>query len=238
VGIITVISNKGGVGKTSIALGAAYYLSARSKCPTLIMELDSSPGDFGPIFDIDSKRSLEMAVRFPANFQAYLKNIGDNLYVLKGFPNPLLFENVGPEEIRELIKAISVKYPNIIIDTQTVFNKLLLDVCTLASKIFLITDHCLESVSRIVNLYEMLTGMCLIEGSKINLIINKKRLQDYFRIWDFSKLSGIPVEGFISFDKNFNKTLFISDKKKLSSTKLYRQLGRIMENDINGQSGK
>ena len=104
-GIITVISNKGGVGKTSFAISAGYYLSKRSGSETLLMELDSSPGDFGPIFDIDSKKSLEMAVRFPENFSNYLKKVDNNLFALKGFANPFLAENTGPGSIKNLLPA-------------------------------------------------------------------------------------------------------------------------------------
>ncbi len=231
--IITVISNKGGVGKTSFAISAGYYLSKKSGRETLLMELDSSPGDFGPIFDIDSKRSLEMAVRFPANFSNYIKKIDDNLFALKGFPGPFLAEGSVSEGIKNLISTIESRYGNIIIDTQTVFNRVLLDVCIMASKIFLVTDNCLESLSRVINLYEMLTLTHAIEKSRVNLIVNKKRLTDYFRVWDLSKLTEVPVEGFISYDRKFNKNLFISSKNKLINTKMYRQVGRIIENGFN-----
>jgi MinD-like ATPase involved in chromosome partitioning or flagellar assembly len=229
-GIITVISNKGGVGKTSFAISAGYYLSKKSGSATLLMELDSSPGDFGPIFDIDSKRSLEMAVRFPANFSNYIKKIDNNLFALKGFPSPFLAESAASEGIKNLINTITSRYANIIIDTQTVFNRPLLDVCNMASKIFLVTDNCLESLARVINLYEILTLTYAIDKRRVNLIVNKKRLTDYFRIWDFSKLTEVPVQGFISYDRNFSKTLFISNKNKLVKTKMYRQVGRIIEN--------
>ena len=232
-GIITVISNKGGVGKTSFAISAGYYLSKRSGSETLLMELDSSPGDFGPIFDIDSKKSLEMAVRFPENFSNYLKKVDNNLFALKGFANPFLAQNTEPESIKNLLNTIASRYGNIIIDTQTVFNRLLLDTCLMASRIFLVTDNCLESLSRVINLYEMLTLTYEIDKSRINLVVNKKRLADYFKIWDFSKLTEVPVEGFIPYDKKFNKTLFISNKNKLVNTKMYRQVGRIIENGFN-----
>jgi len=232
-GIITVISNKGGVGKTSFAISAGYYLSKRSGSETLLMELDSSPGDFGPIFDIDSKKSLEMAVRFPENFSNYLKKVDNNLFALKGFANPFLAQNTDPESIKNLLNTIASRYGNIIIDTQTVFNRLLLDTCLMASRIFLVTDNCLESLARVINLYEMLTLTYEIDKSRINLVVNKKRLTDYFKIWDFSKLTEVPVEGFIPYDRKFSKTLFLCNKNKLINTKMYRQVGRIIENGFN-----
>ena len=59
--IISVISNKGGVGKTSIACCLSLCLSRKLNKKTLLLELDCSPGDFGTLFDIDEGLSLEMA---------------------------------------------------------------------------------------------------------------------------------------------------------------------------------
>ncbi|MBN1299176.1 MAG: hypothetical protein JW997_05770 [Actinobacteria bacterium] len=230
-GIIAVISNKGGVGKTSIALSTGFYLSKNPSSPTLIMELDSSPGDFGPIFDIDGSRSLEFAIRFPLNFRNYLKKIEDNLYVLKGIPNPFVIESITVKELSNLLGEISSVYENIVIDTQTVINRIIIDVCMLAERIMLITDCCLESVSRVVNLYEMLTDKYSVDKKKINFIVNKKRLADLFKLWDFSRITEIPVDGFISFDKSFNKNIFMADRRKLYCSRLYKQIGRLIEND-------
>jgi len=232
--IITVISNKGGVGKTSIALSTGFYLSAKLRQPTLLMELDSSPGDFGPLLDIEGEKSLEFAVRFPGNFQCYLKKVKDNLYALKGIPNPFTADSIKEKEMDVLLSAISEKYENIVIDTQTIINRPILDACRIAQKIILVTDYSFESVSRVINLYETLTGKYLIVKSKINLIVNKKRFLDFLKVWDFSRLTDIPVNGFISFDRNFDKTIFMANIKKLCSTRLYKQLGRIIESGFNG----
>ena len=82
--IISIISNKGGVGKTSIACCISLYLSKISKKKTLLLELDCSPGDFGTLFDIGMEMSLEMAIKFPDEYKKYVKSINRDLDVLKG----------------------------------------------------------------------------------------------------------------------------------------------------------
>jgi len=56
--VISIISNKGGVGKTSIACCMSLYLSKIIEKKTLLIELDCSPGDFGTLFDIESEKTL------------------------------------------------------------------------------------------------------------------------------------------------------------------------------------
>ncbi len=227
--IISVISNKGGVGKTTFAVCAGFYYSMCSNSKTLIIELDSSPGDFNSIFDIETENSIEMALKFPSNFQNYKKSLRENLDVMKGLSDPLAAEGVGREEIYRLINNICKEYKTIIFDTQTVLNSITLDVLLISKTIFLISDFSLESMNRILKLFEMLTKKFLIQNSKIKLIFNKKRLLDFFKVWDFSRISNLPVEGFISFDKSFNKMLFSLNCKKVFNTRIYKQLKCILD---------
>lgn len=85
--MIAIVSNKGGVGKTSIAIAFAMFLSLEIKKRILLLELDSSPGDFGVIFDIEKDKSLELALRFPEKYNEFVKNIYRNVDALKGISN-------------------------------------------------------------------------------------------------------------------------------------------------------
>ncbi|MBM3705202.1 MAG: hypothetical protein FJW66_01615 [Actinobacteria bacterium] len=227
--ILAVISSKGGVGKTSIALTAGFHYSRIMKQQTLLMELDSSPGDFSILFDIECNKSLEFAVKFPHNFQNYLKKVKENLFVLKGASDPFTAENIGSDEICTLLESVSTKYQNIIIDTQTVLSRLIIDVLKISAKIILLTDYSIESLDRSLFLYASLVHRHSVKKEKIILVVNRKRMSDFFRIWDFSRISGFPISGFISYDRNFDKNSFISGGGKVFSTKLYRQLASLID---------
>lgn len=228
--IISIISNKGGVGKTSLAICAGFCYSAWSDEKTLILELDSSPGDFGPIFDIEPPLSFEMALKFPERFRNYKKILKENLDVMKGLSDPLAAEGVGREDIYMLFNNLCSEYKNIIVDTQTVLNSLTLDVLMISKTIFLVSDCSLESMNRVLNLFEILTKKFLIQNTRIKLIFNKKRFFDFLKIWDFSKITDLPIEGFISFDGRFNKLLFMTNSKKVFTTRIYKQFARVLEN--------
>ena len=122
-------------------------------------------------------------------------------------------------------------HKNIIIDTQTVINGLMIDAYLLSDKIILVTDYSIESIGRILVLYNILSRDLSIPVEKIDIIINKKKIFDFLKIWDYTKIAGIPLAGFISFDKRFSKSFFLSNYKRVCGTRFYRQIKRFIENE-------
>jgi len=231
--IISVISNKGGAGKTSIAITSGLCFAKELCKRTLLLEIDSSPGDFGAVFDIESEKSFELALRFPEKFDYYVKNIFKNLDVMKGVSDPLIAERIKETDVHNLFEFLTSKYDCIIIDTQTVINGTLLDVLRLSNVILLVSECSLESFSRISSMFYILTKKFTIPKDKIKLIINKKQSFKLFKMWDFEKIAGFPVEAFISYDTRYNKSIFIFNKNKIFKTTIYKQLSKILSR-LNG----
>jgi MinD-like ATPase involved in chromosome partitioning or flagellar assembly len=227
--IISIFSNKGGVGKTTIAIIMGMLCSRKLMKKTLLLELDSSPGDFGILFDIEPNKTLDTILRFPQKFKICKKRIFENLDVVSGVPDPIIAEEIKESDISNLINNISGEYDFIIVDTQTVINGSVLDVLKRSDIIFLITDSCMESIFRISKIIEVITEKFLIPKSKIKIIINKKTLFNFFRIWDIKKIIEIPIETFISFDRNFNKSFFLFNKNKVLKSKIYKEIGYLMD---------
>jgi len=195
--IISVISNKGGVGKTSIACCIALYFSKTKKKKTLLLELDCSPGDFGTLFDIDKEMSLEMAIRFQKDYKKYIKTVNNNLDILKGLSDPIIAESISNDASNSFIKRIIEDYDCIIIDTQTVLNGILLDFLK-ASNIFIaISDSTMESIARVSKFLDLLSSRFMLDKEKFKIVINKKKYFSFLSIWEISKILNFPIESLI-----------------------------------------
>ncbi len=232
--VISVVSNKGGVGKTSFAIVSAMFMSQKMEKKTLLLELDSSPGDFGVLFDIEENKSLELAIRFPEKYNEFVKNIHKNMDVLKGVSSPLMAENIKKCSINKLMNFISKDYDCIIVDTQTIINGPVLDVLKLSNEILLISDYSLASIARISNLADLLVNKFSIQEYKMKLIINKKKFTDFFRIIDLTKIIKIPVYAFIKFDKSFNKNKLMFNKVNILKSNFFREVSRVLTVESGG----
>ncbi len=232
--LITVISNKGGVGKTSFAVVSAMFISQKMGKRTLLLELDSSPGDFGILFDIEKGKSMELAIRFPEKYGEFIKNIHRNLDVLKGVSSPLVAENIKKGSINKLMDCISKDYECIIVDTQTIINEPVLDVIKLSNIIFIISDCSLESIARVSSLFDILIRKFSVQECKIKLILNKKKFTDFLKIRDLAKIIEIPVYAFVKFDKKFNKYKLIFNRNNVSKGCFFKDISKIFSVEIGG----
>jgi MinD-like ATPase involved in chromosome partitioning or flagellar assembly len=226
--IIAVVSNKGGVGKTSVAIASAIFLSQKMGKRILLLEMDCSPGDFGFLFDIEKDKSLELALRFPGEYKDFIKSIDKNLDVLKGISDPIVAENIKEDSVNRLMDNISKDYDFIIIDTQTIINGPVLDVLKLSNKIFIISEYSLDSVARISKLIDILVKKFSIQESKIKLVLNKRKLVHYFVIWDVLRTIEMPIYGFINFDKRFNKNTQVFNKTAILKTVFFKEISRML----------
>ena len=227
--IISIISNKGGVGKTSIACCTALYFSMEMKKKTLLLELDCSPGDFGSLFDIDKEMSLEMAIRFPDDYKKYIKVINKNIDVLKGIPDPIIAESINSNSIAPFFKRISNDYDYIIVDTQTVLSGILIDALKVSDQIMMISSNSIESIARISKLLEILIFRFMIEKSRFKIIINKKKIFSFLKVWEISKIIDFPINAFIHYDKRFNKSLILLNIQKFMATKVFRETSNVLK---------
>jgi len=226
--IISIVSNKGGVGKTSIAIALGMFFSQRKKKNTLLLELDSSPGDFGIMFDIERDKSLELALRFPENYNKFVKNICNNMDALKGISNPLVAENINKGIINNLINHVLKEYDCIIVDTQTIINGLVLDVLRLSNKIFVVSEYTLESTSRVSNLINVLEKKFSIPKYSMKLIMNKKNFLPFFKVWDVAKIINIPIYALIPYDNRFDKSKFLFNKNGILRTRFFKGISKIL----------
>jgi len=226
--IISIVSNKGGVGKTSIAIALGMFFSQRKKKNTLLLELDSSPGDFGIMFDIERDKSLELALRFPENYNKFVKNICNNMDALKGISNPLVAENINKGIINNLINHVLKEYDCIIVDTQTIINGLVIDVLRLSNKIFVVSEYTLESTSRVSNLINVLEKKFSIPKSSMKLIMNKKNFLPFFKVWDVAKIINIPIYALIPYDNRFDKSKFLFNKNGILRTRFFKGISKIL----------
>jgi len=184
--IITVWGNKGGAGKSSIALALAEVASEQKK--VCLVELDFSPGCFRTHFKITNETSIENAIKDVGNVEKYLvAPEGKNYMVLLGsFPDSA--EEVKGKKLITLLNALSEKFELVVIDTQPSTNDTILDAIKASDEVLMVAEGVITTLGRGNGLLDYLELHKLADLEKFKMIINKKEKK-----LPFDELGKIPI---------------------------------------------
>lgn len=120
--VISVVSPKGGVGKTTIATNLAVGLTTFAPTSTVLVDLDLQFGDVASALDLTAERSLTDAVRATATsdsmaLKTYLTQHPTGLYVLCGSEAPADADEITAEHISDLLQMLAEEFRYVVVDT-------------------------------------------------------------------------------------------------------------------------
>lgn len=178
--IVTVFSNKGGLGKTTIAVNLAIALSQTTRKPVALVDLNLQLGDITTFLDISPKQTIvDIAKNIGRVDAAYLESslaefkYGDaQLFVLADPLHAEDAEEVTSEQINAVLTVLKATFEYVVIDTTTSFDAKTLTSLDLADTILLvgmINLPCIRSSQRLLGLFERLE----YDSQKVKLLINR-----------------------------------------------------------------
>lgn len=119
--VITVLSPKGGAGKTTVATNLAAGLAAVHPDEVVIMDLDLQFGDVADAYLLAPKVTLaDLPAAHDvdgASVKLLLSQTGNGLYALCGHDDPATGEEVPVDSIARAIEELSYDMPFVVIDT-------------------------------------------------------------------------------------------------------------------------
>ena len=186
---ITVFSNKGGIGKTSIASNLAYELAKITKENVALVDLNFQLGDITTFMDLKPSFDISYVLKnlnnvnkdfLMATMEQY-KNT--SLYVLADPPYFKQAENVSPKQISKLFEILKESFSYIIVDTDSHFDAKTVTVLDSSDLIFLVTIvnlPALRNCERCLDLFNKLG----YDKEKVQIIINRFMENDEISIED------------------------------------------------------
>lgn len=120
--VVSVVSSKGGVGKTTVATNVAVALARALPHSTVLVDLDLQFGDVATALNLTPEYSLTDALESVANgdtiaLKTYLTLHGTGLYVLAAPEDPADADGVTGEQVSELVQLLASQFPYVVVDT-------------------------------------------------------------------------------------------------------------------------
>lgn len=241
--VISVYSNKGGIGKTVIAVNLAKELAQVTKSKVALVDLNLQLGDvatflnLNPIFDVSyvmknfvNKKEEE----FLKSFEQY-KN--SSLYVLSDPTYIEQAERISPQEIVSLFKAMKKVFTYIIVDMSSAIDENSLKILDFSDLIFfttIVNIPAIRNAQRCLNLFKSRH----YPNDKVKIIVNRYMDNDEIKIEDIENTLGekiywkIPNNYFTIMDA-INKGVSISEVNSSSNIgNNFREFAMKVSDDI------
>lgn len=245
--VITVFSNKGGVGKTSIAVNVALELANITKEKVALVDLNMHLGDITTFLDINPSFDISyLAKKADIADKDFLLSVleqygNSDLYVLADPPYVDEAKKIQPKEIQNLINVLKTTFAYIVIDTNSTFDAITvsaLDNTDLILLISAINVPAVRNCQRCLDAFDRLD----YEEEKTKIIINRYVENDDIKIEDFENAVDKPVYWKIP-NNYYTITSAICKGKPVSEinnesniAKSYRELATDISDNIYKQS--
>jgi len=196
--IFTVFSNKGGIGKTTIATNLAYSLAKVTGQKVAIVDLNLQLGDITTFLDVHPSFDISYVInnlnRLDESFllSTLEKYKDNNLYILADPPYLEQAEEITAEQISSVLNILKSVFPYIIIDTSSNFDSKTISCLDLSDNILLVSMINLPSIRNTQRCLDLFTRLDY-NAEKIMLVINRYLPSDEITVEDIEEALGHSV---------------------------------------------
>ena len=242
--VITTFSNKGGIGKTSIAVNLAMEIANITKEKVALVDLNMQMGDITTFLNLDPSFDTSYVInnldRIDETFllttlEQYNKT---SLYVLADPPDIEQAEIITSEDITTLINILRNVFSYIVIDTTSSFDAKTITALDNSDLILLISIINLPSIRNCQRCFDLFKKLGYSKD-KIKLIINRYmdaddiKIEDVEEVFDHKVFFKIP-NNYYTIINSINKGIPICDAAPNSNIcKSFKQLGAMLSDNYN-----
>lgn len=185
--IISVVSSKGGVGRSTVACNLALKLRDLSGKRVALLDADLAFGDVGVMMNTSESRTLIDAVPFRLQIDAdALESVfvehSSGTHLMLAPTSPQDAEMIDPEMVRSILDVMTGMFDFIVVDTHPGFNDLNLVVYDISDVMLLLVTMDMPAIKDARQFLEI-SELLGYSGDRIRIVLNRN-----------NTYSGIPSE--------------------------------------------
>jgi pilus assembly protein CpaE len=143
--VLTVIGQKGGVGKTTISINLAATLARETKGSVLVIDFDTAFGDVGLSLDLHgaytaARAARDLGVVDVEGFKSTLAEHYSGAHVLAAPAGVKEWVSVTPGELEALVSFVRDLFDYVIVDTPGTYNEAVAAAVSVADHLLIITS--------------------------------------------------------------------------------------------------
>jgi pilus assembly protein CpaE len=199
--IITVMSPKGGAGKTTVATNLATRLALSAPGRVAIVDLDLQFGDVASALGLGPQATIADAARLGSQLDStalkvFLEPHPSGLYALVGPHFPAEAEEVSAVTVGEMMEILAEEFDYVVIDTAAGLDEFALSAAERADDLVLV---CVTDVPSVRGLRKALDAIDLLGMTKArrHLVLNRSDDKVGLSAADIEATIGVPVEASI-----------------------------------------
>jgi pilus assembly protein CpaE len=195
--VITVLSMKGGVGKTVVASNLAVALAGLGKSVALI-DLDLQFGDVGIMLGIEPTQTIVGAVQSGERLDApmlrgFLIEHASGVQVLLAPLSPEDAEIVTASRVDRIIGLLTTMFDFVVIDTPPALDEAVLTALDRSTRIMMITMMDVASVKNSRVSLQKLRQLGY-NGSIVDIMLNRADSKVYLKAEEVEQAIGMPIK--------------------------------------------
>ena len=245
--IISVFSNKGGIGKTSLATNLALELAKITKKNIALIDLNFQMGDITTFLDLKPSFNISyMLENLDKINETFLLSTlerykSTSLYVLADTPYFKQADNIQPRQITRLFDTLKETFSYIIVDAEASFdgkNIAALDNSDLIMLVTVANLPALRNTQRCLELFEKLG----YDKEKIKIVVNRYMENDEIKEVDIEKVLSKDIywkipNNYFAIMSAINKGIPVSDVNDTTNvSQSYKKLAQQISDNLYRQN--
>ncbi len=196
--VISVMSPKGGVGKTTVATNLAVGLAGRAPMGAVIVDLDLQFGDVASGLGLEPECTISDAVTADASndamvLKSFLSRHPSGAYAMCAPRRPAEADRIKPAHVTTLINQLSLEFPYVILDTSPGLGDTVLAVLELATDGVWVCGMDIPSIRGLNHGLEVLRQLDLMPASN-TIVLNFADKRSGLTVPDVEATVGLPVD--------------------------------------------